>query len=168
MHNVTDEGIDPTEYARVLDAGVDHGGNPVEAFVDTDGGMPMRCCLTDSAPGDAVAIVAWSPLPWQSAYTETGPIFIHAAGCPGRGSPGALPAEFDERHITLRPYSLDRTIDYARVQHVPAGDGLEAAIDALLREDDVEFVHGRNRTGGCYAFTARSAGSHDARADRPA
>ena len=168
MHNVTYEGIDPTEHARVLDAGIDHGGNPIDAFVDREGGMPMRCCLADSVAGDTVAIVAWSPFPWQSAYTETGPIFIHAAGCPGREATNTLPVEFEGRHITLRPYNRDRTIDYDRVRHVPAGGGLIATIDELLGEDGVEFVHGRNRTGGCYAFTARSAGSRDARADRPA
>ena len=156
MQNVMYEGIDPTEHARVLDAGIDHGGNPIEAFTDAEGGMPMRCCLTDSAVGDTVAIVAWSPFPWQGAYAETGPIFIHAADCPGRESTSDLPAEFDERPITLRPYNHGRTIAYDLVRHIAAGDGLAAEIEALLREDGVEFVHGRNRTGGCYAFTARS------------
>ena len=155
MQNVTYEGIDAAEYRRVIAAGVDHGGNDIVPFVDERGGWPLRCCLTDSAAGDGLAIIAWSPFPWQGAYTETGPIVVHANGCAGLAPTTGLPRGFDAREITLRPYTPDRGIAYHRVQHVEPGDGLAARIDELLDHDDVDFVHARNRTGGCYAFTAR-------------
>jgi Protein of unknown function (DUF1203) len=147
-------GTEPAELRRVLADGVDHGGNPIEPFIDGDGGWPLRCCLSDSQPGERIAIIAWSPMPWSGAYAETGPIVVHADGCEQVASMPRLPSGFDSRAMVLRPYGPDRRIAYHRVLHVPAGASLTESVDELLACDDVDFVHGRNVTGGCYAFTA--------------
>jgi hypothetical protein len=57
----------------------------------------------------------------------------------------------------LRPYGHDRRIAYHRVRHIAADDSLTVHVAELLGHDDVDFVHGRNVTGGCYAFTATRA-----------
>lgn len=145
-------GIDVDELRNVLDRGADHGGNPIEPFEDE--GWTMRCCLTDSGPGERIAIIAWSPMPWSGPYAETGPIVVHVDGCPTREAHTSLPPELDGRPMTLRPYGHDRRIAYHRVRHVPADESTTSHVDALLGFDDVDFVHGRNVTGGCYAFTA--------------
>ena len=151
--NVIFTGIDQSEIQQALDRGVDQGGNPIEPFVDDDGGWPMRCCLTDSLPGDRVAIIAWSPFPWQGPYTEIGPIVVHADGCPPVEPMTSLPESLEARPMTLRPYGPDRRIAYHRVRHVGADESTIGHLAELLEFDDVEFVHGRNVTGGCYAFT---------------
>lgn len=153
MTDIAITGLDQTDFEAVLAAGIDHGGNPIEPFVDADRGWPLRCCLTDSEPGDEIAIVAWSPFPWKGAYAETGPVVVHAHPCGGPKTP-ELPAALDERSMTLRPYGPDRRIAYHHVRHVPAGESLSAHLAELLAEDDVDFVHGRNTTGGCYSFSA--------------
>jgi len=147
-------GIDTDELALVLASGTDHGGNPIESFVDSDGGWPLRCCLADSKPGDTITIIAWSPMPWSGACAEVGPVVVHANGCPSAADTGHLPADMDARPMVLRPYGHDRRIAYHRVRHVDAGDSLTDHVTELLAHDDVDFVHGRNVTGGCYAFTA--------------
>jgi hypothetical protein len=147
-------GTDPAELRRVLADGTDHDGNPVEPFTDDDGGWPLRCCLTDSQPGDRIAIIAWSPMPWSGAYAETGPIVVHTDGCDTPGPTPRLPADLDARAMVLRPYGPDRRIAYHRVRHAPAGGSLTDHVEELLAFDDVDFVHGRNVTGGCYSFTA--------------
>ena len=156
-HTTTFRGIDAGELAAALDAGLDHGGNAIEPFTDDAGGWPLRCCLEDSVAGDQLAIIAWSPFPWKGAYAETGPIVVHAAGCRGPASVDTLPGDFDARPMVLRPYGHDRMIAYHRVRHIAAGDSLAAHVAELLAEDDVDFVHARNVTGGCYAFTATAA-----------
>ena len=148
-------GIDPVELQSVLGRGVDHGGNPIEPFVDAEGGWPLRCCLQNSRPDDRIAIIAWSPFPWSGPYAEVGPIVVHADECPGASTTAVLPDELAERAMTLRPYGPDRRIAYHRVRHVGADESIEAAAAEVLATDDVEFLHGRNVTGGCYAFTAR-------------
>lgn len=153
MSNPRITGIDIEELNRHLEVGTDHAGNPIETFTDATGGSPLRCCLADALPGTEVAILAWSPFPWTGAYAETGPIFVHAHGCEGPKS-DKLSSDFDARPMVLRPYGTDRKIAYHRVRHVAAGSSLTQELIDLLGEDDVDFVHGRNVTGGCYAFTA--------------
>ena len=150
-------GIDMDELRSALARGVDHGDNPIEPFVDEAGGWPLRCCLANSEPGDRIAIIAWSPFPWNGAYAEVGPIVVHADHCAGVDATPVLPADLAGRAMTVRPYGPDHKIAYHRVQHVGAEDSIEDAVAAVLAEDDVDFVHGRNVTGGCYAFTARRA-----------
>lgn len=154
-HPVLFTGIDVAELRNHLDNGVDPGGNPIEPFVDPDGGWSLRCCLTDSEPGDRIAIVAWSPFPWDGPYRETGPIVVHADGCEGIDPLVRLPATMDARPMQLRPYAGNRRIAYDDMMYVSEGDSVTAAVTALLANDDIDFVHGRNIVGGCFAFTAR-------------
>jgi hypothetical protein len=155
MTNITFEGIDPDQLTDTLAAGVDCAGNPIEPFIDEEGGWPLRCCLTDSLPGDEVAIIAWSPFRWNGAYRETGPIVVHTAGCRGSWRLPALPDDFDQRRMMLRPYGREHTILYDLVTPVAAGDGLTSAVQALLEQPAVAEVYGRNVQGGCFAFVAR-------------
>lgn len=150
-------GIDLAELNRVLSVGIDHGDNPVEPYLDTVGGWPLRCCLSYSEPEAQIALLAWSPFAWKGVYAETGPIFVHATPCAGPETVSALPAKLDAHPMVLRPYTHDHRIAYHRVQQVPAGESLAAHTAELLKHDDVEFVHGRNVTGGCYSFEARRA-----------
>jgi hypothetical protein len=118
--------------------------------------MALRCCLQDSSPGDRLAIIAWSPFAWHGPYRETGPIVIHAEPCPRpAGAVTALSPALNERPMVLRPYSYDHRIVYELVTHLPAGSNVGAAAGLLLDQSEVAEVHGRNWTGGCYAFTAR-------------
>ncbi len=163
MTNRTDavsfRGVSATELATVLSSGVDHGGNPIESFIDTRGGWPLRCCLTPSRPGDQLAIIAWSPFDWRGPYRETGPVVVHTGdGCTPVGDLTHLPAALDSAPMTLRPYRHDRTIAYEHVRHVSAGHSLTAEVRDLLDVDDVALVHGRNVTGGCFAFAAHRGG----------
>lgn len=147
-------GIDRAALQHALDVGIDHGGNPIEPFTDPDGGWPMRCCLADSAPGDRIAIIAWSPFPWSGAYAETGPVVVHTEGCPEVDATGSLPDDMNVRAMTLRPYNNDQMIAYGSVRHVSEGEGLSGHLRELLADPAITMVHARNITGGCYAFTA--------------
>jgi len=146
-------GIAAEDLEAALASSRDHAGNPIDSFVDPEGDWPLRCCLRQSEPGDDIAIIAWSPFPWKGAYAETGPIVVHTNGGPGTDQP-ALSPEFDARAMVLRPYGHDQRIAYHRVRHLEAGGSLMAELETLLAETDIDFVHARNVTRGCYAFTA--------------
>jgi hypothetical protein len=148
-------GVDRQQLALVLAAGVDHGGNPIEPFDDPEGGWPLRCCLQDSIADERLAIIAWSPFAWTGPYRETGPIVVHADPCPApAGEPARLPAALDARPMVLRPYSHDHRIVYELVTHLLVGGSISDQVERLLDHPEVAEVHGRNWTGGCYAFTA--------------
>ena len=159
----TFSGLNPDELAQVLAHGIDHAGNPVTPFVDNDGGWPLRCCLTDSAPGEQLAIIAFSNFPWTSAYRTTGPVVVHAEPC--AGSSGDYPVQFEARDQVVRAYGRDggreRALVYDLNTLVPAGGGLADEIERILADPRVEFVQAANVLAGCYSFTARHNGGHD-------
>lgn len=150
-------GLDPEALAALLRAGVDHAGAPVESFEDSEGGWPLRCCLTDSRVGDRLAIVGFSPFPWQSAYRETGPVVVHVSGCPGPPD-GSLPRQFEGRRQLLRAYGADGGREHTQVydlHRIVEPGGLDDALVELLADERVELVQARNVLPGCYSFTAR-------------
>ena len=157
--HITFSGIDMVDLRQHLAAGVDPGGNPIESFVDRDGSWSLRCCLGDSGPDDEIAIISWSPFPWDGPYREAGPIVVHTSACHGAEPTGRLPAAIDARPMQLRPYGHDRRIAYHRMRYVDANESVTDAAATLLAHDDVDFVHGRNIIGGCYAFTATRLGA---------
>jgi hypothetical protein len=146
-------GLDHEVLADLLAAGVDHAGAPVEPFEDQHGGWPLRCCLTDSRVGDRIAILAFSPFPWVSAYAETGPVVVHVDGCPGPHQ-GGVPPQFATRRQLLRAYGPRRAQVYELNRIVEPGE-LDAAIAEVLADERVELVQARNVLPGCYSFTAR-------------
>jgi Protein of unknown function (DUF1203) len=149
-------GAEPVALAELRATGVDHAGNPVVPFVDREGGWPLRCCLTDSARGDELAIVAWSPFPWRGAYAEIGPIVVHAGDCGGTLG-NQVPAQFLARAQVVRPYGTDHRIAYDKALLVEADGSLPAKLGDVLADGEIEFVHVRNVLSGCYSFTARRA-----------
>ena len=163
MDVITYTGIGADELASILDRGTAENGHPITPFTDDDGGWPLRCCLRDSAPGDRLAIIAFSPFPWTGPYRETGPIVVHSEDCPG--ATNGYPSQFDQRDQVIRAFGDDagrhRTQVYDLNRLVRAGDGLEAAVREALRDDRVEFVHVHNVLSQCYSFTAaRATKSH--------
>lgn len=148
--------LDPRELTRVLAGGIDHAGHPVEPFTDHEGGWPLRCCLTDSQPGDQLAIIAFSPFAWTSPYRETGPVVVHASGCPGHD--GRFPAQFEGRDQIVRAFGDDdgrvNTQVYDQHRLVSAGDGLARAIDEILADPRVREVHVHNVIAQCFSFSA--------------
>lgn len=149
-------GINGHDLDRLRAEGTDHGGNPVEPFIDAEGGWPLRCCLADSRPDDRLAIVAWSPFPWLGAYRETGPVVVHADRC--RGATGGFPVQFESRDQVVRAFGSDdgreRTQVYGLNRLVRAGDGLRAYVEGVLDDPRVEFVHVHNVVSQCFNFSA--------------
>jgi Protein of unknown function (DUF1203) len=155
MSQVMFEGIDTEELSVVLAARIDCGGSPIEAFVDDEGGWPLRCCLQPSVVGDRLAIIAWSPYRWTGPYRETGPVVVHAQGCAGSASLTSLPPDLNDRPMALRPYDAQHRIMYPLVEHHPAKSDLTARVAALFDHPDVVEVYAKNHVGGCFAFVAR-------------
>ncbi|MGY4721468.1 DUF1203 domain-containing protein [Naumannella huperziae] len=157
-------GVDPTTLAELLARGIDHAGAPVEPFADPDGGWPLRCCLADSQPGEEIAIIAFRPFPWVSAYAETGPVVVHADGCPG--ADGTFPDSFEGRDQVVQAFGDDagrRHVQvYDRHRLVRAGEGLRTTIEEIIADPRVEFVQARNVLSRCYSFTARRGGADQA------
>jgi len=132
-------GADADELAALRARGVDHGGSAIAPFVDREGGWPLRCCLTDSLPGDVVAIVAWCPFPWRGPYAEVGPVAIHADDCLGVVTDG-VPHQFLPRRQLLRPYGHDRRIAYEDISIVEGDGSLPRVLADVVTRARIDFV----------------------------
>src|SRR3954451_20380952 len=64
---------------RPLPRPVDDGGTVVVA--DEPHGFPCRRCLQDAEPGEELRLVGYDPFEGPSAYTGSGPIYVHVRAC---------------------------------------------------------------------------------------
>lgn len=147
------QAIEPAvlEQLRAQD---DAGREPL-IRTDTDGGLPLRCCLSPSAPGDEVALLSYAPLRRWAAdsgadpgpYEEVGPIFIHAHPCPGAGPD--YPLALHGRRRIFRAYDHNGWI---RGGLLVERDGHEAALKELFDDPETAIVHVRAVEYGCFTF----------------
>ena len=147
------EAIPPAKLQEIRAAGADEAGNPLAVQADTAGGSPLRCCLRESAPGERVLLIAYTPPGTDGAYAERGPVFIHAEPCSGYLTPGRYPPALSHRQQVVRAYDQDGRI----ADGVLVSDGEHAitVIRGLLARPDVTLVHLRNVGYGCYNFAVR-------------
>ena len=147
------EPIPPATLQLIRAAGADEAGNLLTVHADTEGGSPLRCCLRESAPGERVLLIAYTPPGTRGAYAERGPVFIHAGPCGGYLTPDRYPPALSHRPQVVRAYDRDGRI----ADGVLAGNGdhTMTVIRELLARPDVTLVHLRNVGYGCYNFAVR-------------
>jgi hypothetical protein len=147
------EPIPPATLQQIRAAGTDEAGNRLTAQADTTGGNPLRCCLRESAPGEKVLLIGYTPPGTRGAYAERGPVFIHAQPCSGYLTPDRYPPALTHRQQVVRAYDRDGQI--ADGVLVNDGEHAMAVIRDLRARPDVALVHLRNVGYGCYNFAVR-------------
>jgi Protein of unknown function (DUF1203) len=144
------EAVSPSYLDGIRRAGVDEAGNIWKAWVTKDPrGVPLRCCLRMSRPGDSIAVIAYAPPGTAGAYREVGPVFVHGGPCKGYEEPHAWPSEFRARRQILRGYNAKGRIHDA---HMIEADEAEAGIARMFADPEVVIVHSRNVEWGCFMF----------------
>jgi hypothetical protein len=149
------EPIPPGRLQEIRAAGVDEAGNRLSVQTAAGGGSPLRCCLRESAPGERLLLIAYTPPGTRGAYAERGPVFIHAEPCGGYLSPDRYPPALSHRQQVARAY--DREGRIADGVLVADGERAMTVIRELLARPDVAIVHLRNVGYGCYNFAVRRA-----------
>jgi len=152
------QALPPDLGPELLRQGHDEAGNPVQARTDPTGGLPLRCCLRDSRPGDTVVLAAVTPPGPAGAYQERGPVFLHADNC-GGADPDARPEVWRTRRQVLRAYGPDGILRDGVVVTPEQDQAVVAA--QLLADPDTAFLHSRNVEFGCYLLAIhRSPSGH--------
>ncbi len=147
------EPIPPGRLQEIRAAGVDEAGNRLTVQTDGESGLPLRCCLRESVPGERVLLIAYTPPGTRGAYAERGPVFVHAESCSGYLTPDRYPPALSHRQQVVRAYDRDGRI--ADGVLVADGERAMAVIRESLTRPDVELVHLRNVGYGCYNFAVR-------------
>lgn len=133
-----------------------HYGHPTHTEVAGEG-APCRHCLKLIAAGeeratlftlDAFEGVEQLPLP--------GPVYIHADACERYPEDGGFPAALRTSPRTLNAYTRGRRL--LATAYVENGN-LDAGVEKLLARADVDYLHVRSTTAGCYTFRIERASS---------
>ena len=149
--SLTVHAIDPDRLGEIYARRRDERGNPLEPFA-AEGWEPLRCCLAFPAAGEPIALIAHSPFGTASAWSETGPVYIHPDPCSGYPAGTELPDGLRTGPRILRTYRADGTLDYEHIVLVPADVDLDQPLRDLLAIDDVATVHVRAVQTQCFAY----------------
>ncbi|MFD7160189.1 DUF1203 domain-containing protein [Kribbella sp. NPDC059898] len=143
------EGVPGSQLDRIRRNRHDDFGNAVVSRT-SEGGEPLRCCLTIAGAGERIALVAHRPMEAGGPYAEVGPVFVHLTDCPAPGA--GFPIDFRDRRAVLRPYDgagqmLDGVVAEAGTS--------EKELARLFEDPVVDTVQVRNVVAGCWNFTVR-------------
>ncbi|WCN78749.1 DUF1203 domain-containing protein [Micromonospora sp. LH3U1] len=133
--------------------GRDAADQPVEALL-AGGGEPLRCCLRDAEEGEELVLFGYAPPVAAGPYREIGPVFAHAAACPGPDAAGGHPPAWRGRPQVLRAYDRQGRICGGQLHD---GTDPEAVIAELFGDPAVHQLHSRNVVYGCFMFAVRRA-----------
>jgi Protein of unknown function (DUF1203) len=123
-------------------------GHPAHAEVAADP-APCRVCLDRFAPGaERRLLFTYDPFRDTVDLPLPGPIFIHEDECRPYDAGAGFPPALRDAPLTFNAYGADRAL-VARERTEGAGE-VDAAIGRLLGDDDVDYVHVRSTTAGCF------------------
>ena len=125
-------------------------GHPAHAE-PAKGYGPCRSCLRQFRSGeDRRLLFTYNPFTGLDSYPSPGPIFIHENACEPYEHEYAFPPELRTLPLTLEGYGQDRWL-IARER--PAESDIEIAIERLLAQSSIEYIHVRNTEAGCFIAT---------------
>jgi hypothetical protein len=123
-------------------------GHPAHAEVAADP-APCRVCLARFAPGEERRLLfTYDPFRDTVDLPLPGPVFIHEEGCPRYEPAAGFPPALRDGWLTFNAYGADRTL-VAR-ERTEGGTEVDAAIDRLLDDDAVDYIHVRSTSAGCF------------------
>lgn len=113
-------------------------------------GLPCRHCLDWIAEGaERATLFTLDPFAGLEKLPLPGPVYIHADGCKRYPEDGGIPMSLMTSPRTLNAYARGRRL--VAQEYVESGNA-ESTIERLFDRADVDYVHVRSTTAGCYTF----------------
>ena len=147
----------PAEMADVVrTAGISpQYGHPAHREISPGTG-PCRLCLSTFEVGrDERLLFTYDPFAGLDRYPLPGPIVIHARAC-ARFEEEGFPRDLLALPLVLEAYGSERE-PLGRIRG--AERNIDGAIEALLKEPGVEYLHVRHGEAGCYIARVERAGA---------
>lgn len=122
-------------------------GHPVHAEV-AQGYGPCRHCLRTFRVGeDRRLLLTLDPFAGLEPYPLPGPVFIHEEACERYPEEAGFPADLTAHPLTLEGYARGRRL--VAQERLEPGEAT-AAVERLLAQDQVDYIHVRDTHAGCY------------------
>jgi len=115
---------------------------------DAKPGFPDRIGIRDAEPGETVLLVNYEHQPAATPYRASHAVFVSETADTVYDRVGEVPAALATRLISLRAFDADHMIVDADVAE---GSVLAPAIERLLANDAVAYLHAHYAKRGCYA-----------------
>jgi len=129
-------------------------GHPVHAEIATGYG-PCRLCLRDFNVGtDRRLLFTLDPFYGLEPFPLPGPVFIHEVECDRYPEYAGFPENLLAHDLTLVAYGRGRI---QRAEERVANGGVEPTLERLLALPDVDYVHVRDTSAGCYDLRVERA-----------
>ncbi|HYA89713.1 MAG TPA: DUF1203 domain-containing protein [archaeon] len=117
--------------------------------VAADGDAPCRHCLRMIAAGEEQLLFTHDAFEGIETFPLPGPVYIHAKDCERYPEDGGFPARLRESPRTLNAYARGRKLV---AQEYAQGEEIDRAVARLFARTDVDYIHVRSTTAGCYTF----------------
>jgi hypothetical protein len=125
-----------------------HYGFP--AYTDISKGQaPCRHCLRIIPAGEQALLFTYDAFEGVEKLPLPGPVYIHAQSCERYPENAGFPAELKNSPRTLNAYAPGRRL---MAQEYVENGTVDSAIEKLFARSEVEYIHVRSTTAGCYTF----------------
>jgi len=129
-------------------------GHPAHVEVARGYG-PCRLCLRTFTVGvDRRILFTYDSFQDKEALPLPGPVYIHEAPCERYPEDGGFPEGLRSHALTLNAYGQGRRLI---AQEYVADGRVEAVIERLLARADVDYIHVRDTSAGCFDFAVERA-----------
>lgn len=125
-----------------------HARQARRVIAGPNGGYPCRVSLVDAAPGETLILAHYEHQPVDSPFRASHAIYVREAAIEAPLAPGAVPALFRTRLLSLRGFDEEGMMQAADVVE---GVALEPAIETMLADPAVAYLHLHYAKPGCYA-----------------
>ena len=115
---------------------------------DEPSGFPCRVSLADANVGDELLLLQFDHLLTRSPYRACGPVFVRRGARRAVLAPGEIPPYVTRRWMSVRAYDAD---DMMIAADLCDGSDVRGAIEGLLADPAVAFVHLHNARRGCFS-----------------
>jgi hypothetical protein len=120
------------------------------AFTESAGpGLPCRHCLQWIGVGERATLFTMDPFAGLEELPLPGPVYVHADGCERYKEDAGVPRHLMASPRTLNAYGKGRKLV---AQEYVGPESAERTIAELMGREDVEYLHVRSTTAGCFTF----------------
>jgi hypothetical protein len=113
------------------------------------GDAPCRHCLRMISTGMQQTLFTYDAFAGLEALPLPGPVYVHSEACERYPEDGGFPVALRQSPRTLNAYGRGRRL---LAQEYVEGENVDSTLERLLGRADVDYIHVRSTTAGCYTF----------------
>ncbi len=113
------------------------------------GDAPCRHCLGLISAGEKSTLFTYDAFEGIEALPLPGPVYVHAEACERYPEDGGFPEILRKSPRTLNAYARGARL---LAQEFVEDGTVDAAIEKIFARADVDYIHVRSTTAGCYTF----------------